>query len=129
MMYDFRMRTRFTVVLSIAVCILGGVLLRYEQSRPADLSGLYSSRHNGPSVSSSQELPVVSLTKNGTLYLNKDMVRIDDLGKVIRQQFGSKVQAVYLRADKDTAFGPIAQVLTVLGAGGFQVKVVTQPRG
>ena len=71
----------------------------------------------------------MSLTKNGTLYLNKDMVRIDDLGKVIRQQFGSKVQAVYLRADKDTAFDPIAQVLTVLGAGGFQVKVVTQPRG
>ena len=62
-------------------------------------------------------------------YLNKDMVRIDDLGKVIRQKFGSKVKAVYLRADKDTAFGPIAQVLAVLEAGGFQVKTVTQPRG
>ena len=122
------MRTRLTLVVLIAVGILGGILLRYEQSRPADLSGL-SGGPNGPSVSSSPELPVVSLTKNGTLYLNKDMVRIDDLGKVIRQQFGSKVQAVYLRADKDTAFGPIAQVLTVLGAGGFQVKVVTQPRG
>jgi biopolymer transport protein ExbD len=71
----------------------------------------------------------VSLTKDGTLYLNKDMVRIDDLGKVIRQQFGSKMKAVYLRADKDAAFDPIAQVLTVLGAGGIQVKVVTQPRG
>ena len=52
-----------------------------------------------------------------------------DLGKVIRQQFGSKVKAVYLRADKDTAFEPIAQVLAVLEAGGFQVKTVTQPRG
>ena len=54
---------------------------------------------------------------------------IIDLGKVIRQQFGSKVKAVYLRADKETAFDPIAQDLTVLGAWGFQVKVVAQPRG
>ena len=125
MMYDCRMRTRFTLVVLIAVGILGGILLRYEQSRPAYVSGLSGS----PSVSAAQELPVVSLTKNGTLYLNRDMVRIDDLGKVIRQQFGSKVKAVYLRADKDTAFEPIAQVLAVLEAGGFQVRTVTQPRG
>ena len=123
------MRTRLTLVALIAVCILGGILLRYEQSRPADLSGLYGSGHNGPSLSSAQELPVVSLTKNGTLYLNRGMVRIGDLGKLIRQKFGSKVKAVYLRADKDTAFEPIAQVLAVLEAGGFQVKTVTQPRG
>jgi biopolymer transport protein ExbD/biopolymer transport protein TolR len=76
---------------------------------------------------SAQELPVVNLTKDGTLYLNKDMVHIDDLGNAIRQQFGSKVKAVYVRADKDTVFQPIAQVLDVLGAGGFQVNVVTQP--
>jgi biopolymer transport protein ExbD len=74
-----------------------------------------------------QELPVVNLTKDGTLYLNKDMVQIDDLGKTIRQRFGGGVKAVYVRADKDTVFQPIAQVLAVLGAGGFQVNVVTQP--
>jgi biopolymer transport protein ExbD len=74
-----------------------------------------------------QELPVVNLTKDGTLYLNKDMVQIDDLGKTIRQRYGGKVKAVYVRADKDTVFQPIAQVLAVLGAGGFQVNVVTQP--
>jgi biopolymer transport protein ExbD len=74
-----------------------------------------------------QELPVVNLTKDGTLYLNKDMVQIDDLGKTIRQRYGGKTKAVYVRADKDTVFQPIAQVLAVLGAGGFQVNVVTQP--
>jgi len=74
-----------------------------------------------------QELPVVNLTKDGTLYLNKDMVQIDDLGKTIRQRYGGSVKAVYVRADKDTVFQPIAQVLAVLGAGGFQVNVVTQP--
>src|SRR6516164_6989704 len=66
---------------------------------------------------SAQELPVVNLTTDGTLYLNKDMVHIYDLGNAIRQQFGSKAKAVYVRADKDTVFQPIAQVLAVLGAG------------
>ena len=129
MMYDCCMRTRLTLVVLIAVGILGGILLRYEQSRPAYVSGLSGGGHNGPSALSEQELPVVSLTKDGTLYLNKDMVQIDDLGNVIRQQFGNRVKEVYLRADKDTAFQPIARVLDVLGAGGFQVKTVTQPRG
>jgi biopolymer transport protein ExbD len=80
-----------------------------------------------PVKDTAQELPVVNLTKDGTLYLNKDMININDLGKAIRQQFGGKVKAVYVRADKDTVFQPIAQVLAVLGAGGFQVNVVTQP--
>ena len=118
------------LVVLIAVGIFGGILLlRHEQSRLAYVPELSGSGHNGPSASSAPELPVVSITRDGTLYLNKEMVRIDDLRKVIRQRFGSKVKAVYLRADKDTAFQPIAEVLTVLGAGGFQVQMVIQPRG
>jgi biopolymer transport protein ExbD len=74
-----------------------------------------------------QELPVVNLTKDGTLYLDKDTVHIDDLGRAIQQRYGGKAKAVYVRADKDTVFEPIAQVLAVLGAQGFQVNVVTQP--
>jgi biopolymer transport protein ExbD len=130
MMYDCCMRTRLKLVVLIAVGIFGGILLlRYEQSRLAYVPELSGSGHNGPSASSAPDLPVVCLAKDGTLYLNKDMVKIGDLGKVIRQQFGRKVKAVYLRADKDTTFQPIAEVLDVLGAGGFQVKMVTQPRG
>lgn len=80
-----------------------------------------------PVRDTAQELPVVNLTKDGTLYLNQNPVQIDDLGKTLRQRYGTKVKAVYVRADKDTVFQPIANVLAVLGAGGFQVNVVTQP--
>jgi biopolymer transport protein ExbD len=76
---------------------------------------------------SAQDLPIVQITKDGLVYLNKDMVDINDLGKVIRGKFGGKSKAVYVRADKDTVFNPIAQVLSELGAQGFQVNVVTQP--
>jgi biopolymer transport protein ExbD len=76
---------------------------------------------------SAQDLPIVQITKDGLVYLNKDAVDINDLGRVIHEKFGGKAKAVYVRADKDTVFNPIAQVLSELGAQGFQVNVVTQP--
>lgn len=74
-----------------------------------------------------QDLPIVQISKDGLTYLNKDAVNINDLGKVIHERFGGKAKAVYVRADKDTVFQPIATVLAELGAQGFQVNVVTQP--
>lgn len=76
---------------------------------------------------SAQDLPIVQISKDGLVYLNKDAVNINELGTVIHQKFGSKAKAVYVRADKDTVFQPIATVLAELGAQGFQVNVVTQP--
>ncbi|HEV3332972.1 MAG TPA: biopolymer transporter ExbD [Bryobacteraceae bacterium] len=75
---------------------------------------------------SAQELPVVNVTKDGLTYLNKDLVNINQLNRAILQRFG-KTKAVYVRADKDTVFNVVAQVLAELGQGGFQMNVVTQP--
>jgi biopolymer transport protein ExbD len=75
---------------------------------------------------SSQELPVVSVSKDGNLFLNEKAVNINELGAVFKQKFpGSK--AVYLRADKQTIYDPIAQVVSVLGEAGLDVRLVTQP--
>src|SRR5579875_555167 len=78
---------------------------------------------------SAKELPVVNLTKDGLVYLNtpQNQVNINELGKVLRAKYGPSAKAVYVRADKDTVFQPIASVLAQLGADGFQVNVVTQP--
>ena len=73
-----------------------------------------------------QEMPVVSLTKDGTLFLNDKMTNINDLKAAIQKGFG-KAKGVYVRADKDTIWEPIAQVTAALGAAGFQVNMVTQP--
>ena len=75
---------------------------------------------------SAQELPTVTLTKDGTTYLNEKVVNINDLRNAILQRFGN-AKAVYVRADKDTIFDPIAQVLASLGQAGLQVNIVTQP--
>ena len=76
---------------------------------------------------SAKELPVVNLTKDGLLYLNKDMVQLTDLGRLIQERYGKNAKAVYVRADRDTVFEPFAQVVATLGTQGFQVNIVTQP--
>jgi len=73
-----------------------------------------------------QELPVVTITKDGTTYLNDKPVNINDLQASIQQRFGN-AKAIYVRADKETIWDPIAQVTAMLGQAGFQVNMVTQP--
>jgi biopolymer transport protein ExbD len=74
---------------------------------------------------SAKELPVVSITRSGSLYLNEKPVNINELASQIQKRFGQ--QAVYLRADKATVWDPIAQVMSVLGEAKMPVNVVTQP--
>src|SRR5215472_5887611 len=55
---------------------------------------------------SAQELPVVTITKDATTYLNEQVVNINDLQTAIHQKFpGAK--GVYVRADKETIWDPI----------------------
>jgi biopolymer transport protein ExbD len=76
---------------------------------------------------SAKELPVVNLTKDGLVYLNKDQVNVHDLGRVIHERYGANAKGVYVRADKDTVYQPLASVVDELGSDGFQVNLVTQP--
>ena len=78
------------------------------------------------SKDSAQELPTVTLTKDGTTYLNDSVVNINNLQKAITQKFG-KAKGVYVRADKETVWEALAQVVSMLGQAGLQVNMVTQP--
>ena len=75
---------------------------------------------------SAQEMPVVTITKDALIKLNTEDVNINDLATTIRRKYG-KAKGVYVRADKETIWDPIAQVTAELGAAGFQVNMVTQP--
>ena len=73
-----------------------------------------------------KELPVVSITKNGESYLNEKPVNINLLADSIHQRFHNAT-AVYVRADKETPWDPIAQIVAELGEAKFDVKMVTAP--
>lgn len=73
-----------------------------------------------------QDLPVVSITRDGESYLNEKPVNINLLAQSIRERFHGAT-AVYVRADKQTPWDPIAQIVAELGQAKFEVKMVTAP--
>jgi biopolymer transport protein ExbD len=73
-----------------------------------------------------QDLPVVSITKNGESFLNDKPVNINALAAGVRQRFHGAT-SVYVRADKETPWDPIAQVVAELGEANLEVKMVTAP--
>jgi biopolymer transport protein ExbD len=73
-----------------------------------------------------QDLPVVSISKNGESFLNDKPVNINVLADAVRQRFHNAT-AVYVRADKETPWDPIAQIVAELGEAKFEVKMVTAP--
>jgi biopolymer transport protein ExbD len=75
---------------------------------------------------SAQELPVITITKNGWLYLNDKEININEVGAAVKQRFAG-ASAVYVRADKDTIWDVIAQVVSALNETGIKINMVTQP--
>jgi len=75
---------------------------------------------------STQELPVVTISKSGELYLNEKQINILQVAGEIRRRY-PKQKEVYVRADRETIYDPIAQVVSELGTAGLGVKLVTQP--
>ncbi len=73
-----------------------------------------------------QELPVINITKNGQLYLNDKEVNINALGAAVKERFGATA-GVYVRADKDTIWDVIAQVVSQLNEAKIKINMVTQP--
>jgi biopolymer transport protein ExbD len=73
-----------------------------------------------------QDLPVVSISKEGTTYLNEKPVNINLLADSIHQRFHNAT-SVYVRADSRTPWDPIAQVVDRLGSAKLAVNMVTQP--
>ena len=73
-----------------------------------------------------EELPVITMNRDGEIYLAEQPVNINQIGDSIRQRYPGAT-GVYLRADKGTVWDPIAQVISALGESKLEVKVVTQP--
>ncbi len=76
--------------------------------------------------STTQDLPVVSVSKDGTLLLNEKPMNINLLAQGIHERFHNAT-AVYVRADKETPWDPIAQIVAELGEAKFEVRMVTAP--
>lgn len=74
---------------------------------------------------SNKELPIVIVTKAGSVYLGKEEINIHNLVNEVRSKYDVK-SGVYLRADKETPWEQAVQVMSVLGDAKISVNVVTQ---
>jgi biopolymer transport protein ExbD len=72
-----------------------------------------------------KELPVVTVKRDGTLFLNEKEVNINELGAIVQKNY--RGQSVYLRGDKGTPWDTIAQVMSTLNLAKIGINVVTQP--
>jgi biopolymer transport protein ExbD len=73
-----------------------------------------------------QDLPVVSISKEGSSYLNDKPVNINLLAEEIRKRYHDAT-SVYVRADRRTQWDQVAQVIATLGEAKLAVNAVTQP--
>jgi len=75
----------------------------------------------------SEELPVISITRNGRLYLNEKPININQIAGEVPKRFKNS-KSVYVMADKATVYDPIAQVISALDEAHLTVKLVTKPQ-
>ena len=75
---------------------------------------------------SAQELPVITVSRSGEYYLGDQAVNINELAAKIGERFRGQ-RAVYVRADKETIWDALAQVVSALGTAKIEVRMVTQP--
>jgi biopolymer transport protein ExbD len=76
---------------------------------------------------SAEELPVISITRDGRLFLNERPVNINKIDEEVARRFkGSK--EVYVMADKATTWDPIAQVISQVNLAKIGIKVVAKPQ-
>jgi len=73
-----------------------------------------------------KEMPVISVTRDGELYLNDKPLNIHALGAEFRQKFPS-AKSAYVRADKTVMWDVLAPLLSTLGDEKIVPLLVTQP--
>ena len=74
-----------------------------------------------------EDLPVISITRNGKLYLNEKPININQIATEVPKRFKTQ-KNVYVMADKATVYDPIAQVISTLDQAHLGVKLVTKPQ-
>lgn len=83
---------------------------------------------SGPLEGSDEQL-VVSVTRDGRVLLNDSPVKVEELSQKLRAILGLRPdRAVYLRADKNIAYGRVVEVMAaVRDAGVKKLGMVTEP--
>jgi biopolymer transport protein ExbD/biopolymer transport protein TolR len=73
-----------------------------------------------------REMPVISVTRDGNTYLNDQPVNVHAIGEAVHNRFGNASE-VYIKADRGVIWDALAQVVSACGDAKLKVNMVTQP--
>jgi biopolymer transport protein TolR len=81
-------------------------------------------------LATEQEQLIVSIDKNGALFINDFQVQIDNLSdKLYKITGGDREREVYLRADKEIPYGVVVMVMSEMKKAGVEkLGMVTKPQ-
>jgi len=85
-----------------------------------------------PPINEPKEPTVITVNKEGVLYIQDSVVPMDTLVAKLQAITGSKPDAVlYVRGDKDINYGKVLEVMSLISNAGFhKVSLVAEaPRG
>ena len=77
-------------------------------------------------ATNTKELPVLSLTAKGNLYLNEALVNINDVKAEVERRFGKDTKDVYVRADRNVTWDVLAQVVSAIKEAELKAQLVTK---
>jgi biopolymer transport protein TolR len=99
-----------------APIIQQGVQVNLPQAKAAAIPG-------------TEQLLVVSIAKDGKIYLNDNVMTLDELGSKIRAIRANEAdKQVYVRADQDVRYGLVMKTIAELKQAGIErVGMVTRP--
>ncbi len=85
-----------------------------------------------PAINEPKEPTVVTVTKDGVIFIQETSVPIDTLVDKLQAITGSNPDAIlYVRGDKDINYGRVLEVMSLISSAGFRkVSLVAEtPRG
>jgi biopolymer transport protein TolR len=80
-------------------------------------------------IPGTEDVLVVTVAKNGTIYLNDNAMSFDELGSKLRAIRNNQAdKQVYVRADQDVRYGLVMRTIAELKQAGIErVGMVTRP--
>jgi biopolymer transport protein TolR len=85
-----------------------------------------------PAINEPKEPTVISVTKDGAIYIQETAIPIDSLVDRLQAITGSNPDAIlYVRGDKDINYGRVLEVMSLISSAGFRkVSLVAEtPKG
>jgi len=85
----------------------------------------------GVAIPGTEELLVVTIAKNGKIYLNDNLMTLEELGQKLRAIRNLQPdKQVYLRADQDVRYGIVMKTVAEIKQAGIErLGMVTRPPG